>query len=82
MATKVFLYLISHSTACIDHRGTPENPARTLTLEHREGSVCVSFEQLQMFIHLQISWRLIQFHLSSFIVFILYNGRIFVTLPN
>lgn len=26
--------------ACIDHRGTPENPARTLTLEPTEGSIC------------------------------------------
>ncbi|XP_023524365.1 gamma-glutamylcyclotransferase 2-1-like [Cucurbita pepo subsp. pepo] len=26
--------------ACIDHRGTPENPARTLTLEQEEGAIC------------------------------------------
>ncbi|XP_043713445.1 gamma-glutamylcyclotransferase 2-1-like isoform X2 [Telopea speciosissima] len=26
--------------ACIDHRGTPANPARTLTLEDREGAIC------------------------------------------
>ncbi|CAJ1973829.1 unnamed protein product [Sphenostylis stenocarpa] len=26
--------------ACIDHRGTPENPARTCTLEEKEGSIC------------------------------------------
>lgn len=26
--------------ACIDHRGTPEHPARTCTLEHKEGAVC------------------------------------------
>lgn len=26
--------------ACIDHRGTPENPARTCTLEAKKGSVC------------------------------------------
>ncbi|KAK2659732.1 hypothetical protein Ddye_006265 [Dipteronia dyeriana] len=26
--------------ACIDHRGTPENPARTLTLEKTEGAIC------------------------------------------
>ncbi|XP_050220155.1 gamma-glutamylcyclotransferase 2-1 [Mercurialis annua] len=26
--------------ACIDHRGTPENPARTCTLESLEGAVC------------------------------------------
>ncbi|KAH7674651.1 Glutathione-specific gamma-glutamylcyclotransferase protein [Dioscorea alata] len=26
--------------ACIDHRGTPENPARTCTLEAKEGAVC------------------------------------------
>ncbi|KAL5706661.1 Gamma-glutamylcyclotransferase 2-1 [Ranunculus cassubicifolius] len=26
--------------ACIDHRGTPENPARTCTLEASEGEVC------------------------------------------
>ncbi|KAI0504614.1 hypothetical protein KFK09_015566 [Dendrobium nobile] len=26
--------------ACIDHRGTPEHPARTLTLEPKEGAVC------------------------------------------
>lgn len=26
--------------ACIDHRGTPENPARTLTLEANEGAIC------------------------------------------
>ena len=28
--------------ACIDHRGTPEHPARTCTLEYAEGDVCVS----------------------------------------
>ncbi|KAK2392291.1 ChaC family protein [Trifolium repens] len=26
--------------ACIDHRGTPENPARTCTLEEKDGSIC------------------------------------------
>ncbi|MGV7400500.1 gamma-glutamylcyclotransferase, partial [Mycobacterium kansasii] len=26
--------------ACIDHRGTPEHPARTCTLEYSEGSIC------------------------------------------
>ncbi|WOK94994.1 gamma-glutamylcyclotransferase 2-2 [Canna indica] len=26
--------------ACIDHRGTPENPARTCTLEPKEGAIC------------------------------------------
>ena len=26
--------------ACIDHRGKPENPARTSTLEPKEGSIC------------------------------------------
>ncbi|TQD86787.1 hypothetical protein C1H46_027660 [Malus baccata] len=26
--------------ACIDHRGTPEHPARTCTLEYQEGAVC------------------------------------------
>lgn len=26
--------------ACIDHRGTPEHPARTCTLEYKEGAVC------------------------------------------
>ncbi|KAL6985074.1 Gamma-glutamylcyclotransferase 2-2 [Sarracenia purpurea var. burkii] len=26
--------------ACIDHRGTPENPARTCTLEQSEGAIC------------------------------------------
>ncbi|KAK4427625.1 Gamma-glutamylcyclotransferase 2-2 [Sesamum alatum] len=26
--------------ACIDHRGTPEHPARTCTLEQEEGAVC------------------------------------------
>ncbi|XP_054789011.1 gamma-glutamylcyclotransferase 2-1-like [Prosopis cineraria] len=26
--------------ACIDHRGTPENPARTCTLEQKEGAIC------------------------------------------
>ncbi|XP_038983786.1 gamma-glutamylcyclotransferase 2-1-like [Phoenix dactylifera] len=26
--------------ACIDHRGTPENPARTCMLEARKGAVC------------------------------------------
>ncbi|KAF4358983.1 hypothetical protein CsatB_008653 [Cannabis sativa] len=26
--------------ACIDHRGTPEHPARTCTLEEKEGSLC------------------------------------------
>ncbi|KAG6409720.1 hypothetical protein SASPL_127762 [Salvia splendens] len=26
--------------ACIDHRGTPEHPARTCTLEETEGAIC------------------------------------------
>ncbi|CAK7354356.1 unnamed protein product [Dovyalis caffra] len=26
--------------ACIDHRGTPESPARTCTLENAEGDIC------------------------------------------
>ncbi|KAM1062310.1 hypothetical protein ACFX14_026551 [Malus domestica] len=26
--------------ACIDHRGAPEHPARTCTLEYQEGAVC------------------------------------------
>ncbi|KAJ4834769.1 Gamma-glutamylcyclotransferase 2-1 [Turnera subulata] len=26
--------------ACIDHRGTPEHPARTCTLENIEGAIC------------------------------------------
>ncbi|KAF3338764.1 cation transport regulator-like protein 2 [Carex littledalei] len=26
--------------ACIDHRGTPANPARTLTLEAKKGAIC------------------------------------------
>ncbi|KAB5553510.1 hypothetical protein DKX38_010821 [Salix brachista] len=26
--------------ACIDHRGTPESPARTCTLEYVEGAIC------------------------------------------
>ncbi len=26
--------------ACIDHRGTPESPARTCTLEQKEGAIC------------------------------------------
>ncbi|GMN39868.1 hypothetical protein TIFTF001_009093 [Ficus carica] len=26
--------------ACIDHRGTPEHPARTCTLENKEGAIC------------------------------------------
>ncbi|KAI4316187.1 hypothetical protein L6164_024191 [Bauhinia variegata] len=26
--------------ACIDHRGTPENPARTCTLDKKEGAIC------------------------------------------
>ncbi|XAR69913.1 hypothetical protein NMG60_11001683 [Bertholletia excelsa] len=26
--------------ACIDHRGTPESPARTCTLEREEGAIC------------------------------------------
>ena len=29
-------------SACIDHRGTPEHPARTCTLEQKEGAICVS----------------------------------------
>lgn len=28
--------------ACFDHRGTPENPARTCTLEASQGAICVS----------------------------------------
>lgn len=31
------------TTTCIDHRGTPEHPARTCTLEYKEGGVCVSY---------------------------------------
>ncbi|CAH1437849.1 unnamed protein product [Lactuca virosa] len=30
----------SRITAFIDHRGTPEDPARTCTLEYKEGAVC------------------------------------------
>ncbi|RHN76782.1 putative glutathione-specific gamma-glutamylcyclotransferase, gamma-glutamyl cyclotransferase [Medicago truncatula] len=26
--------------ACFDHRGTPEYPARTCTLEHKKGAIC------------------------------------------
>ncbi|KAI3505523.1 hypothetical protein L1887_27654 [Cichorium endivia] len=26
--------------ACIDHRGTPDHPARTCTLEYKEGAIC------------------------------------------
>lgn len=26
--------------ACIDHRGTPEHPARTCTLEYKKGAIC------------------------------------------
>lgn len=33
---------ISSLPACIDHRGTPEHPARTCTLEYKEGAICVS----------------------------------------
>ncbi|KAG4189932.1 hypothetical protein ERO13_A07G000700v2 [Gossypium hirsutum] len=33
-------YKRAFDLACIDHRGTPENPARTCTLEHIEGAVC------------------------------------------
>ncbi|XP_078433883.1 gamma-glutamylcyclotransferase 2-2-like isoform X2 [Wolffia australiana] len=29
------------TVACIYHRGTPENPARTLNLERSEGSICM-----------------------------------------
>jgi len=31
-----------NASACIDHRGTPEHPARTCTLEESEGAICVS----------------------------------------
>lgn len=34
-------YFLFFGPACIDHRGTPENPARTLTLEQEEGAICV-----------------------------------------
>lgn len=34
--------IMSCILACIDHRGTPENPARTCTLEAVEEEVCVS----------------------------------------
>jgi hypothetical protein len=34
-------YFVYLSTACIDHRGTPEHPARTCTLETEEEAICV-----------------------------------------
>lgn len=33
-------YRRAFDLACIDHRGTPESPARTLTLEAKEGAIC------------------------------------------
>lgn len=35
------MHVISFA-ACIDHRGTPEHPARTCTLEESDGAICVS----------------------------------------
>ncbi|KAF9687586.1 hypothetical protein SADUNF_Sadunf02G0108800 [Salix dunnii] len=32
--------------ACIDHRGTPESPPRTCTLENVEGAICSTLQQL------------------------------------
>lgn len=37
-----FSFFFLFFSACIDHRGTPENPARTCTVEANEGTVCVS----------------------------------------
>lgn len=37
----VFMF-VCYISACIDHRGTPEHPARTCTLEYAEGAICVS----------------------------------------
>lgn len=36
------LMFVWYVSACIDHRGTPEHPARTCTLEYAEGAICVS----------------------------------------
>ncbi|OAY76864.1 putative glutathione-specific gamma-glutamylcyclotransferase 2 [Ananas comosus] len=33
-------YRRSFDLACIDHRGTPEHPARTCTLEAKKGAIC------------------------------------------
>ncbi|KAF1865487.1 hypothetical protein Lal_00004863 [Lupinus albus] len=33
--------------ACIDHRGTPEHPARTCTLEEKKGAICLIYIQQQ-----------------------------------
>lgn len=56
--------------ACIDHRGTPENPARTLTLEEEEGAICVGFTDLNNFdifiLSLFISLFPFSFHSTSF----------------
>jgi cation transport regulator ChaC len=35
-------YKRTFNLACIDHRGTPEHPARTCTLESDEEAICVS----------------------------------------
>ncbi|OAY70970.1 putative glutathione-specific gamma-glutamylcyclotransferase 2 [Ananas comosus] len=35
-------YRRSFDLACIDHRGTPEHPARTCTLEAKKGAICFS----------------------------------------
>ena len=70
LGTHILLYysilnVISHAivsdgfvfnvSACIDHRGTPEHPARTCTLEHKEGAVCVSNLSLSLFVISKVS---------------------------
>ena len=52
-----FAYRLFYVPACIDHRGTPENPARTCTLERNEGAVCVSVLNSNAFSFLNLITR-------------------------
>jgi hypothetical protein len=43
------LVLFPTPAACIDHRGTPEHPARTCTLETDEEAICVRNQPLRVY---------------------------------
>lgn len=54
-----YTHFVSCVTACIDHRGTPEHPARTCTLEQTEGAICVSIVYLMMY-HILVVMNLLE----------------------